>query len=94
MLRILFYILIISFGCFLSNRGYVNKKIQNKTSHLQTASLFLLLGTMGYKIGSDQEIIKNFHTIGLQSFIISAFSIFFSILVTYFLFSFFQKKVK
>ena len=94
MLRILLYILIISLGCFLSSKGYMSKKVQNKSALLQTASLFLLLGTMGYKIGSDEKIISDFHTIGFQSLTISIFSIIFSVLTTYFVFKVIKKKVK
>ena len=44
-----------------------SKIIDRKVGLLQTLSLFFLLGVMGYKIGSDDKIIANFHILGLES---------------------------
>ncbi len=50
---------------------YIDKKNHNKLpgviSLFQNLSVLLLLFMMGYKIGSDKEIISNFSTLGLHS---------------------------
>lgn len=83
MVTILIYIAVIAFGFILSKRGFISKSIEKRTGKLQTYSLFLLLGTMGYKIGADEKIISNFHKIGYESFVVSAFAIVFSVLFTF-----------
>lgn len=82
MSTILIYIAVIALGFFLSKRGYISKSIEKRTGKLQAYSLFLLLGTMGYKIGADEKIIANFYKIGFESFIISSFAIIFSVIFT------------
>ncbi|MGL4652259.1 LysO family transporter [Cetobacterium sp.] len=82
MIRILLYVFIICFGFFLSKYNLIPFKLKNKTGILQTASLFFLLSIMGYKIGSDDKIIKEFPTLGLYGLIIAILSILGSILIT------------
>lgn len=82
MFRILLYIFIITFGFLLSKYHLIPLKLKLKTSFLQTSSLFFLLGVMGYKIGSDEKIIKEFPNLGFQAIIIACFSILGSILIT------------
>lgn len=83
MTTILIYVAVIALGFFLSKKGFISRSIEKRTGKLQTYSLFLLLGTMGYKIGADDKIISNFHKIGLESFIISFSAVSFSILFTF-----------
>ncbi len=86
MVRILFYIFIISCGFLLSKYQLIPLKLKMKTSILQSFSLFFLLGVMGYKIGSDNKIIKEFPNLGLQAIVIAFFSILGSIFITKFFF--------
>nr|WP_307774434.1 LysO family transporter [uncultured Cetobacterium sp.] len=82
MFRILLYVGIISFGFLLSFYKLIPHPIKSKTTVLQTCALFFLLGIMGYKIGADDQILKEFPKLGLQAFVISIFSIIGSIFIT------------
>lgn len=86
MLRILFYIFIISVGFLLSKFSILPKGIYKKIEKLQSFALFFLLGVMGYKVGSDPSIISNFHRIGLEAFTVSFLTIVFSVFFTYLVF--------
>lgn len=86
MFRILLYIFIISFGFFLSKYHLIPLKLKLKTSFLQSLSLFFLLAVMGYKIGSDNKIIEEFPSLGLQAIVIAIFSILGSVFITKFFF--------
>ena len=80
MLDIFIYVCIILFGVFLVRKKLVPEKLLKKVSLLQSLSLYLLLGAMGYKIGSDNALISNLHILGVKALIISAFAIVFSII--------------
>ena len=90
MTRILLYIFIISLGFILSKYKIIPLYLKSKTAILQCFSLFFLLGIMGYKIGSDNNIISEFPRIGMQAFTISLCSILGSIFITKL---FFMKKI-
>ena len=80
MLDIFIYVCIILFGVFLVRKKLVPEKLLKKVSLLQSLSLYLLLGAMGYKIGSDDKLISNLHILGVKALIISVFAIVFSII--------------
>lgn len=92
MLQILIYIMIIFTGFILSRKNIISKRIISKTAKFQTYSLFFLLGVMGYKIGSDDKILSNLHTIGIESFITAALAILCSIGLTFIVFKILGKK--
>ena len=79
MLDIFIYVCIILFGVFLVRKKLFPEKLLKKVSLLQSLSLYLLLGAMGYKIGSDDKLISNLHILGVKALIISVFAIVFSI---------------
>ncbi|MGL5355912.1 MAG: LysO family transporter [Cetobacterium sp.] len=85
MFRILLYIFIISCGFFLSKYDRIPLFIKNKTNILQTFCLFFLLGIMGYKIGSNEQIIKEFPELGLKALVIAILSILGSVIITFIL---------
>ena len=78
MLDIFIYICIILFGVFLVRKKLFPEKLLKKVSLLQSLSLYLLLGAMGYKIGSDDRLISNLHILGVKALVISVFAIIFS----------------
>ena len=85
MLDIFIYVCIILFGVFLVRKKLFPEKLLKKVSLLQSLSLYLLLGAMGYKIGSDDRLISNLHILGVKALIISVliisvFAIVFSII--------------
>lgn len=79
MLDIFIYVCIILFGVFLVRKKLVPEKLLKKVSLLQSLSLYLLLGAMGYKIGADDRLISNLHVLGVKALIITASAIIFSI---------------
>lgn len=80
MLDIFIYICIIIFGAFLVRKQILPEFILKKVSFLQSLSLYVLLGAMGLKIGSDRNLVSQLHVLGIKSFVIAVFSILFSIL--------------
>ena len=80
MLDIFIYVCIILFGVFLVRKKLFPEKLLKKVSLLQSLSLYLLLGAMGYKIGSDDTLISNLHILGVKALIIAVFAIVFSII--------------
>ena len=80
MLDIFIYVCIILFGVFLVRKKLFPEKLLKKVSLLQSLSLYLLLGAMGYKIGSDDRLISNLHILGVKALIISVFAMVFSII--------------
>lgn len=79
MLDIFIYICIIIFGAFLVRKQILPEFILKKVSFLQSLSLYILLGAMGLKIGSDRNLVSQLHVLGIKSFVIAVFSILFSI---------------
>ena len=68
----------ILFGVFLVRKKLFPEKLLKKVSLLQSLSLYLLLGAMGYKIGSDDRLISNLHILGVKALVISVFAMVFS----------------
>lgn len=80
---IILYVVIILVGYFITKKGLIPKFIDDKVGHLQSCSLFFLLGMMGYKIGADEKILANFHILGLNSIIITVCAIVGSVLLVH-----------
>ena len=80
MLDIFIYVCIILFGVFLVRKKLFPERLLKKVLLLQSLSLYLLLGAMGYKIGADDRLISNLHVLGVKALIISVFTIIFSII--------------
>lgn len=94
MLQIVLYSLILLLGVTLIKKNLIPNFIKKKLSLLQSFSLFLLLGAMGYKIGSNENIIKNFQIIGFQAFIFATLTCIFSVIVTFLLFRLYKLFLK
>lgn len=86
---IIIYILIMLAGVVLAKKNLIPSFFQKRLSKLQTISLIFLLFILGYKLGSDSSLLSSIHLLGLQSFIIAASAIVFSIL---FVFIFYKKE--
>lgn len=80
MVDIFIYICIIVFGAFLVRKNLLPEFILNKVSTLQSLSLYILLGAMGLKIGSDKNLMSNLHILGFKSFVVAIFAIVFSVI--------------
>lgn len=81
--QILLYVAIMSLGIFLAKRNLIPEFIKKRLNSLQTFFLFVLLSAMGYKIGIDDTLLSNFHTIGKQSVIFALCTAGGSVLFTY-----------
>jgi len=81
--QIFLYVIVMSLGVFLAKKNLIPSFVKKRLNTLQTLSLFVLLGAMGYKIGVDDEILSNFHIIGKQSVIFALCTAGGSVLFTY-----------
>ncbi|MFK4785962.1 hypothetical protein [Fusobacterium sp. MFO224] len=88
--QIILYVFTLILGATLVRKNLIPSCIEKKLGMLQTISLFILLGTMGYKIGINETIIKNFGNIGLQAIIFAVLTCVFSVIVTFLLFKLFK----
>jgi len=79
-MRILIYMFIIFLGAWLGARGKLKESFIDKLSHFQFASLLALLFIMGVSIGVNDQVVSAFYRLGYQAFVLSVFSIVFSIL--------------
>ncbi|MCF8377926.1 MAG: lysine exporter LysO family protein [Bacteroidales bacterium] len=75
------------FGFVLSNFRNFNSISEKSTSYI----IYILLFFMGLGVGTNKEIMDNFQSIGLQSLIISLFSIAGSVVVSAIVFKIFFK---
>ncbi len=80
MVDIFIYICIIIFGAFLVRKNLLPDFILKKVSLLQSLSLYILLGAMGFKIGADKNLMSNLHILGLKSFTVAVFTILFTLI--------------
>ena len=94
--QIFLYVAIMSFGAILAKKKMIPQSIKKRLGTFQSISLFILLGTMGYKIGIDDSLLANFKIIGKQSVIFALCTAGGSVLFTYLCFNimkiFFNKK--
>lgn len=85
MIDIITYIIAMAFGIFLAKKNLLPKRIRKDIGYLQTFALVFLLGVLGYKLGSNSDIISRIYTMGFEAVSITIFTIAFTIL-TIFLF--------
>lgn len=67
-------------------------KLVRFNSKFQMMGLFLLIFTMGIRIGSDKNIIKNIKLIGIKSFSFAVFTAFFSAVAVYIVYNKFLRE--
>lgn len=84
--QIFLYVCIIMFGAILARKELLPSFLWKRTSQLQSLALYILLGAMGLKIGSDNELMSNLPMLGLKSFVLSVFTIVFSIFFVMFMY--------
>lgn len=83
MSSILLYLLLLIAGGFLSYRGVVSQKLFDKMEHIQLICLFILLFTMGLRIGMDDRVIKAFLKLGIHATLFAFVSVLFSVLMVW-----------
>ena len=58
--------------------GYLvkhNEKLVKTNDHLTNIAIYLLLFLLGINVGSNDQIIRNFEVIGLNSLLVSIFAV-------------------
>ncbi|QIB28187.1 lysine exporter LysO family protein [Caloranaerobacter azorensis] len=80
-MRLLLYLAILILGALVGYKQLGSSKVDCNLSKIQSISLLFLLFVMGVKMGLDDRVISSFLELGFQAIIISAFSIFFSVLL-------------
>jgi len=88
MIVLIFLLAGMIFGYLLRKR----KKVYKFTDKLLTWSIYLLLFLLGISVGSNSEIINNFHNIGFQAIIISLSGILGSLVISFLIYKFFFLK--
>ena len=78
--RLLMYLGVILIGALIGAKGKINEKLSSRLGDIQTIFLLLLLFIMGIKIGMDDTVVSSFFSIGFSAFVISIFTVSFSIL--------------
>ncbi|GAU78114.1 hypothetical protein F3D3_2746 [Fusibacter sp. 3D3] len=79
------YLLLLIVGGFLSYRGVVSQKLFDKLEHIQLICLFILLFTMGLRIGMDDRVINAFLKLGVHATFFALVSVVFSVLMVWIL---------
>jgi len=77
-------------GLFIGNRPKIIKIVGILTSF----AIFLLLFLLGIGVGTNDKIINNLHSIGLQALILTLGAILGSLICSYFVYKFFFKTEK
>ncbi|QZY54174.1 LysO family transporter [Crassaminicella profunda] len=78
--RLALYLFILAIGAFVGLKGKLKEQITSKMDTIQSLCLFFLLFIMGIRIGVDEKVLSSFFKLGYQAVILSAFSVFFSVL--------------
>lgn len=81
-------ILGIGIGLFIGNRPRIIKIVSILTSF----SIFILLFLLGIGVGTNDKIINNLHTIGLQALILTIGALSGSLICAYLVYKFFFQK--
>lgn len=77
--RLLMYLGVILIGALIGAKGKINEKLSSRLGDIQTVFLLLLLFIMGIKIGMDDTVVSSFFSIGYSAFIMSIFTVSFSV---------------
>lgn len=78
--RLLLYLGILILGAYIGFKDKISEKLKGQLNNIQTICLLFLLFIMGIKIGIDENVINSFLSIGLKAFIMSIFTVGFSII--------------
>lgn len=81
-------ILGIGIGLIIGNRPKIIKIVAALTSF----SIFLLLFLLGIGVGTNDKIINNLHSIGIQALVLTIGALLGSLICAYFTYNFFFKK--
>ena len=82
-IRLILYLGILVLGGFVGYKDKISEKLEANLDTIQSICLLFLLFVMGITIGINEEVMTNLFSIGLKAFIISIFTILFSIAFVY-----------
>ncbi|WMM23261.1 LysO family transporter [Tissierella sp. MB52-C2] len=82
-MRLILYLGILVLGGFVGYKDKISEKLEANLDTIQSICLLFLLFVMGITIGINEEVMTNLFSIGLKAFIISIFTILFSIVFVY-----------
>ncbi|OCL28130.1 hypothetical protein U472_02775 [Orenia metallireducens] len=68
-------------GMIIGYKGLLPENLYSFTDKLTIGGLFLLLFTMGIKIGSSSEVVSNLKTLGFKAIVLSLGSVLGSIIL-------------
>jgi len=75
---ILFYLILLIAGGFLSYKGFIHKNLVKKAGSIQLFFLYILIFIMGLRIGLDRKIIEAIYSIGFKALVYALFTVLFS----------------
>ena len=78
--RLMLYLGILILGAYIGFKDKISEKLKSQLNNIQNICLLFLLFIMGIKIGIDENVINSFFSIGLKAFIMSIFTVGFSII--------------
>ena len=90
--RLLLYLGILILGAYIGFKDKISEKLKSQLNNIQNICLLFLLFIMGIKIGIDENVINSFFYIGLKAFIMSIFTVGFSIIGVLFVSKFILEK--
>ena len=77
------YLAIMIIGYLISRFNIVPEYMNKRIEKLQTIALYIMLGAMGYKIGTNKKILDNIYILGGKSFVIAFITIAFSVILVH-----------
>ncbi len=92
--RLLLYLGILILGAYIGFKDKISEKLKSRLGTIQNICLLFLLFIMGIKIGIDENVINSFLSIGVKAFIMSIFTVGFSIIGVFLVSKFIIGKVK
>jgi len=81
--RILLYFGLLALGWLLSNKGYIHKKLMGKISSIQSLFLFILIFTMGIRLGMDEQVVSSIGQIGVKAAVFAIITAGFSVIFVF-----------
>ena len=71
---------ILILGGYIGFKDKISEKFKSKLNNIQNICLLFLLFVMGIKLGIDNNVINSILSIGLKAFVMSTFTVGFSVI--------------
>lgn len=73
----------LALGILIGYKGLLSENLNRFNNYLTMGGLFLLLFTMGVKMGINQQIISNLNSLGLKAIILALGSVLGSVILVF-----------